>query len=128
MALPLLAIASGALKVGKKLFGGIKARRQKKKDKQAAKNEKIDAKLAAAEAQLNSLGIGTGASTVSQAGNSLALFKDLKAEEREDGFAGSFAGDVRGEGGQRPPMPEYVKWGGIALGALVLLKVLKIIK
>ena len=126
MPLPFLAIATGAVNIGKKLFGGIKARKAKKKAKSLAKLQKTDDQLAAFEAKLADAGVSLGSSTVSQSGNSLQIFKDLKEDNREDGFAMNTA-DVSG-GGQRPPMPEGVKYGLIAGGAFVELKAVKIIK
>lgn len=63
----LLAIAQGAVKVGSKLFKGIKKRSAKKKARQEARAEKQNAKLASLENLLG--GGGGGATTPVQAAN-----------------------------------------------------------
>src|SRR5688572_17329788 len=74
MPLPLLAIATGAINIGKKLFGGIKARQQKKKAKRAAKQAKKDAAIAGFESTLAG---AAGATTITESGNLLAGFKSF---------------------------------------------------
>ena len=127
MPLPFLAIASGAVNIGKKLFGGIKARKAKKKAKALSKLQKTDDQLAAFEAKLADAGVNLGSSTVSQSGNSLQIFKDLKNETREDGMDELMVRDIQ-SGGQRPPMPQGVMYAIYAFVAFVVLKALKIIK
>lgn len=67
MALPLLPIASGAVKLGQKIFGGIKKRQAKKAEKRAAKQEKTNAKISSLENLLGGGG-GGGATTPVQQG------------------------------------------------------------
>jgi len=62
-----LAIAQGAVKLGSKLFKGIKKRRAKKMARQEARAEKQNAKLASLEYLLG--GGGGGATTPVQAAN-----------------------------------------------------------
>lgn len=75
MALPLLAVAQGAFNIGKKIFGGIKARQAKKKEKRAAKQLAKDQAIADLAEKF-----GIGSTQVSQAGNVIAALKEAKGE------------------------------------------------
>lgn len=90
MPLPILAIASGAIKVGQKLFAGIRNRKAKKAAKKQAKADASAAGVAALDAKLASLGFGqqdTGATPITQSGNTLAMLLGQKEDEQPDSIA-----------------------------------------
>lgn len=114
MALPLLAVAQGAFNIGKKIFGGIKARQEKKKAKRAAKQLAKDSALAELAEKF-----GIGSSAVSAAGNSLVAQKVAKGEPEEI---------VPVTPGQEPSKPNnqnqmtLIIAGAVAVIALLLFK------
>ena len=115
MPLPLLGIAQGAFNIGKKIFGGIKARQAKKKEKRAAKQLEKDNALANFAQSL-----GLGSTAVSQAGNMLQAAKSAAGQEDVSPSAES----PKGNDGMKSPLVI----GAIVIGGFVLLKALKIIK
>ena len=68
MAIPLLGIASGAVKIGQKIFGGIKKRKEKKAAKKAAAATKAAATAQSVQDQFSALfgGGGGGGATTAQ--------------------------------------------------------------
>ena len=67
MAIPLLGIASGAVKIGQKIFGGIKKRKEKKAAKKAAAATKAAATAQSVQDQFSALFGGGGATTAQTA-------------------------------------------------------------
>lgn len=95
--LPFLAIASGAINIGKKIFGKIKARQSEKKEKRAAKQAKKDAKIAAVESTFSG---AAGATPITESGNILA------------GLKGLIGGQVGGKAGDENIPPDSPAGGG----------------
>ena|SRR5690348_16479064 len=95
--IPFLAIASGAINIGKKIFGKIKERQSEKKEKRAAKQAKKDAKIAAVESMISG---SDGSTPITESGNILA------------GLKGLIGGQVGGKAGEDPNIPDSPGSGG----------------
>jgi len=86
MAIGLLGIASGAVKVGQKIFQGIKNRKEKKVEKRAAalvaaqeKKSQVDGKIGALFSTMG----GEGTQAISGSGNFLAGIKGAFTTNKE---------------------------------------------
>jgi len=133
MAIGLLGIASGAVKVGQKIFQGIKNRKEKKIEKRAAALVEAQEKKAAVEGKFGALfstmGANEGTQAISGSGNFLAgikgAFTTNKAIENFQPQTGAQAvaqqnnAAAAASGGGMNPM--YL----IAAGAILLLFVFK---
>lgn len=87
MAIGLLGIASGAVKVGQKIFQGIKNRKEKKIEKRAAALVEAQEKKAAVEGKFGALfstmGAAEGTQAISGSGNFLAGIKSAFTPSKE---------------------------------------------
>jgi len=118
----LLPIAKGAFAIGKKLFAGIRARKEKKAAKKAAKATAAQNSLAEFNKMVEAKGLDFGGSTsISSSGNLLQKF--LSTKNDDGGVAGPA---VSGGGGLDFKSPPVLI--GLLLLAFVLLKAMKIIK
>lgn len=87
MAVGLLGIASGAVKIGQKIFQGIKNRKEKKIEKRAAALVEAQEKKAAVEGKFGALfstmGAAQGTQAISGSGNFLAGIKSAFTPKSE---------------------------------------------
>ncbi len=121
MPLPLLAIASGAVKVGQKIFGFFKKNKEKKAAKKQAKADQAKLNLASYNEKAKALGLDFGgATTITQGAAVLQNFMKEKEAVPETQTIQS------GGGGFDLKSPPVLI--GLLVLVVILLKALKIIK
>ena len=118
MPLPLLAIAGSAVKIGKKIFGFFKARKEKKAAKKQAKADMAKNNLAKYNEQAAALGLNFGGATPITEG--AAVLDEFLKNKAAPGEAPAASG---GFDFKSPPVLI-----GIVVLCFVLLKAMKIIK
>lgn len=124
MPLPLLAIASGAVKVGQKIFGFFKKNKEKKAAKKQAKADQAKMNLATYNEKAAALGLNFGGATTITEGAAV-LQNFMKEKEQQAGP------DIPTPGGAGNVWYENlspIAIGVLALVAYLVLKGMKILK